>query len=99
MDERWAGVLPRIARYIQELESSDVRKTLQDHWKLYQKTYWNKVDDQDENLSAQEEECEESNEDDWKMDIDDGDGNDDIPEETAIDDDEEGRPRNSLRIC
>ncbi len=56
-------------------------------------------DDQDENLSAQEEECEESDEDDCKMDIDDGDGNDDIPEETAIDDDEEGRPRNSLRIC
>ncbi len=57
------------------------------------------LDDQDENLSAQEEECAESNEDDWKMDVDDGDGNDDIPKETVIDDDEEGRPRNSLRIC
>ncbi len=45
------------------------------------------------------EECEESNEDDWKMDIEDGDENDDIPEETASDDDEEERPRNSLRIC
>ncbi len=58
-----------------------------------------KVDDQDENLSAHEEECEESDEDDWKIDINDGDGNDDIPEETAIDDDEERRPRNRLRIC
>ena len=48
---------------------------------------------------TQEEECEESNEDDWKIDIDDGDGNDDIPEETAIDDDEKGRPRNRFRIC
>jgi hypothetical protein len=82
-----------------ELKSSDVWKTLQDHWKLYQKKYCSKVDDQDENLSAKEEECEKSNEDDWKMDIDDGDGNDDIPEETAIDDDKERRPRNSLRIC
>ena len=71
----------------------------QDHWKLYQKKYWKKVDDQDENLSAQEEECEESNEDDWNIDINDGDGNDNIPEETASDVDEEGRPRNRLRIC
>ncbi len=82
-----------------KLKSSDVWKTLQDHWKLYQKKYWNKVDDQDENLSAQKEECEESDEDDWKIDINDGDGNDDIPKETASDDDEEGRPRNRLRIC
>jgi hypothetical protein len=82
-----------------KLKSSDVWKTLQNHWKLYQNKYWNKVDDQAENLSAQGEECEESNEDDWKIDINDGDGNDDIPEETASDDDEEGRPRNRLRIC
>ncbi len=82
-----------------KLKSSDVWKTLPDHWKMYQKKYWNKVDDQNENLSAQEEECEESNGDDWKIDIDDGDGNDDIPEETKSDDDEEGRPRNRLRIC
>ena len=72
-------MLPRIARYIQ----GDVWKTLQDHWKLYQKKYWNKVDDQDENLSAQEEKCDESDEDDLNIDINDGDGNDDIPEETA----------------
>ena len=31
--------------------------------------------------------------------INDGDGNDDISEETASDDDEEGRPKNRLRIC
>ncbi len=59
----------------------------------------NKVDDQDENLSAQEEECEESDEDDWKIDINDSDENDNIPEEAASDDDEEGRPSNRLRIC
>ncbi len=82
-----------------KLKSSDVWKTLQDHWKLYQKKYWNKVDEQDENLSAHEEECEESNKDDWKIDINDGDENDNIPEETANDDDEEGRSRNILRIC
>ncbi len=83
-----------------KLKSSYVWKTLEDHWKLYQMKNWNKVDDQDENLFAQEEGCKESNEDDWKIDIDDGDENDDIPEETASDDDEEeGRPRNRLRIC
>jgi hypothetical protein len=35
-----------------KLKSGDVWRTLQDHWKLYQKKYWNKVDDQDENISA-----------------------------------------------
>ncbi len=82
-----------------KLKSSEVWKTCQDYWKLYQKKYWNNVDDQDENLSAQEEEYEESNEDDWKIDINDGDGNDNILNETASDDDKEGRPRNRLRIC
>ncbi len=82
-----------------KLKSSDVWKTPQDQWKLYQKKYCKKVDDQDENLSAQEEECDESDEDDWKIDIDDGDENDDIPEETASDGDEKGRQRNRLRIC
>jgi hypothetical protein len=82
-----------------KLKSSYVWKTLQDHWKLYQKKYWNKVDDQDENLSAQEEECEESDEYDWKIDINDGDGNDHISEKTASDDPEEGRLKNRLRFC
>jgi hypothetical protein len=81
------------------LKSSDVWSTLQDHWKLNQKKYWNKVDEQDDNLSAQEEECEESDENDCKIDIGDGVGNYNIPEETASDDDDEGRPRNRLRIC
>ena len=61
---------------------------------ILEEGWWSRWD-----LGAQEEECEESNEDDWKIDINDGDGNDDIPEETASDDDEEGRPRNRLRIC
>jgi hypothetical protein len=82
-----------------KLKSSEAWMTLQDHWKLYQKKYWNKVDDQDENSSAQEEEYEESDEDDWKIDINVSDGNDNIPEETASDDDAEGRPKNRLRNC
>jgi hypothetical protein len=98
---RWANVgweyYQELLGTFKKLKSSDVRKTLKDHWKLYQKKYWNKVEYQDKNLSAQEEECEESNEDDWKIDINDGDGKDDIPEES--DDDEERRPRNRLRIC
>ncbi len=54
MDERWAGVLQELLDTFKKLKSSEVWKTLHDHWKLYQKKYWNKVDDQDENLSAQE---------------------------------------------
>jgi hypothetical protein len=52
-----------------KLKSSDVWKTLEDHWKLYQKKYWNKVNDQDENLYPQEEECEESDDNDWKIEM------------------------------
>ncbi len=50
-------------------------------------------------LNAQEKKCEESDEDDRKIDINDGDVNDDISEETASADDEEGRPKNRMRTC
>jgi hypothetical protein len=97
-DDGWTNIgweyYQELLDTFKKLKSSDVWKTLEDHWKLYQKKYWNKVDDQEENLFAQEEECDESDEDDWKIDIDDEDGNDDITEEIASDDDEEGRPRN-----
>jgi hypothetical protein len=52
--------------------SSDVCKTLQDHWKMYQKRHYDKGDtSQDDNLRRPEEECEESNEEDWRITVED----------------------------
>jgi hypothetical protein len=63
-------VLPRIVRWgvFLNLKSSDVWKTLQDHWKIYQKKHYNKGDiSQDDDSRRHEEECEESNKEDWRM--------------------------------
>jgi hypothetical protein len=50
------------------LKSSDVWKTLQDHWKMYQRIHYNKSDtSQDDNLRRPEEECEVSDEEDWRI--------------------------------
>ncbi len=50
------------------LKSRDVWKTLQDHWKMYQKKHHNRCDtSQDDNLRRPDEECEESNKEDWMI--------------------------------
>jgi hypothetical protein len=51
-----------LLRIFKDLKSSDVWKTLQDQWKLYQKKYNDKGDNQDKDSKAQEEECEEIDE-------------------------------------
>jgi hypothetical protein len=51
-----------------DLKSSDVWKTLH-HWKLYQKKHYDKGDNQDEKSKAQNEECDKSNKDNWKIDV------------------------------
>jgi hypothetical protein len=48
-----------------ELKSSDVRNTLQYHWKLYQKKHYARDDNQVEELKKPEGECEASDEGDW----------------------------------
>ena len=50
------------------LKSSDVWKSLQDHWKIYQKKHYNKGDtSQDDNSRRHEEDCEESDGEDWRV--------------------------------
>ncbi len=79
-----------------ELKSSDVWNTLQDHWKLYQKKYYARDDNQVEELVEHEEKCETSDKDDWQIDMPDGDEINDI-EETSVDDDSPP-PKNRQRL-
>ena len=55
------------------LKSSDLWNKLQDHWKLYQKKQYNKEhDNQDDDIGGpDEEECNESDEEDWRMEVED----------------------------
>jgi hypothetical protein len=84
-----------LLRIFKELKSRDVWKTLQDHWKLYQKKHYVRGDNQDED-AVKPEECEASDEDDWKTYMPDRDGIDDI-EETILDDEIQS-PRNRPRF-
>ncbi len=83
-------------RIFKELKSSDVWNTLQDYWKLYQKIHYARDDNQVEEIREPEEECEASDEDDWQIDMPDGDKIDDI-EEASVDDDSP-HPRNRQRL-
>ena len=64
------------------LKNCDVWNTLQDYWKLYQKKQYNKGNDnQDDDNGGHDEECDESDEEDWRMEVEDNvecDGIDDI---------------------
>ena len=78
------------------LKSSDVWNTLQDSWKLYQKKQYNKGNEnQDDDIGGPDEECDESDEEDWRMEVEDNvecDGIDDI-----LSDDEDEPQRNRQR--
>ncbi len=79
------------------LKSSDVWKTLQDHWKLYQKKHYNKGDtSQDDDPRRHEEECEESDGEDWRMILEDEEECDGI-EDTLSDNGRE--PRTNRQDC
>jgi hypothetical protein len=81
---------------LKELKSSDVWNTLQDHWKLYQKKHYTSRDDnQVEEFREPEEECEAIEENDWQIEMPDGDGIDDI-EEACVNEDSPP-PRNRQR--
>ncbi len=64
------------------LKNSNVWNTLQVYWKLYQKKQYNKGNDnQDDDIGGPDEECNESDEEDWRMEVEDNvecDGIDDI---------------------
>jgi hypothetical protein len=79
-----------LLRIFQEVKSSDVWNTLQDHWKLYQKKHYDRDDNQVEEFREPQEECEASNKDDWQIEMPDGDEIDDI-EEACIDQDSPSR--------
>jgi hypothetical protein len=85
-----------LGRIFKELKSSDVWSTLQDHWKLYQKKHYARDDNQTDELREPEEDCEASDEDDWQIDMPDGDEIDDIKE--ACVDEDSLPPRNSNRL-
>ena len=79
------------------LKNCDVWNTLQDYWKLYEKKQYNKGNDnQDDDNGGHDEECDESDEEDWRMEVEDNvecDGIDDILS------DNEGEPqRNRQRM-
>jgi hypothetical protein len=73
-------------KIFKELKSSDVWNTLQDYWKLYQKKHYVRDDNQVEELIEPEEECEASHEDDWQIEMPDGDEIDGV-EEASVNDD------------
>ena len=73
------------------LKSSDVWKTLQDHWKMYQREHYNKSDSsKDDDLRRPEEECEQSDEEDWRITVEDEEQCDD--NEVSLSDDD-GEPQ------
>ncbi len=80
--EYYQGLL----RIFKELKSSDTWNTLQDHWNLYQKNHYARDNNQVEELGEPEVEREESDKDDWQIDMPDGYEIDDI-EEACVDED------------
>ena len=79
------------------LKNSNVWNTLQNYWKLYQKKQYNKGNDnRDDDIGGPDEECDESDEEDWRMEVEDNvecDGIDDL-----LSDNEDEPPRNRQRI-
>ncbi len=80
-----------------KLKSSDVWHTLQDYWKLYQKKQYNKGNDnQDDDIGGPDEQCDKSDKEDWRMEVEDNiecDGIDDVLSEN-----EDEPPRNRQRM-
>ncbi len=78
------------------LKSSDVWKTLQDHWKMYQMNHYNKSDtSQDDNLRRPDEECEESDEEEWRITTEDEEQYDEIEVPLS---DNDGEPPSNKQI-
>ncbi len=79
------------------LKSNDVWNTLQDYWKMYQKKHYNKgTDIQDDEEGGHDKECDKSNEEDWRIDVEENvecDGIDD-----TLSDNEDKHLRNRQRI-
>ncbi len=96
LDRQWTRILPRIAHDLQGTHFKDVWDTLQEHWKLYQKTHYARDDSQFEELREPEEEFGASDKDDWQIEMPDGDEIHDI-EEACVDEDSPP-PKNRQRL-
>ncbi len=84
-DDGWE-YYKKLLMIFKELKSSDVWNIPQEHWKLYQKKHYTRDDNQVEELRKPEEEYEASDNNDWQIEMPDGDKIDDI-EEACVDDD------------
>ena len=84
----------KLPEIFKNLKSSDVQKTLQDHWKMYQKKKYNKGDDnQDDDLGGHDEENDKSDKEDWRMEIEDNVECDEINDILSDNEDEPQRRR------
>ena len=79
------------------LKSSDAWNTLQDYWKMYQKKHYNKGNDvQDDEGGVRDKECDESDEEDWRIDVEDNVECDEIDD--ALSDNNNEPMRNRQRV-
>jgi hypothetical protein len=81
------------------LKSSDAWNTLQDYWKMYQKKHYNKGNDvQDDEGGGHDNECDNSNEEDWRIDVEDNVECDGIDDTLSDNDDEPLRNRQRVSL-
>ena len=79
------------------LKSSDAWNTLQDYWKMYQKKHYNKGNDvQDDEGGGHDKECDKSDEEDWRIDVEDNVECDEIDD--ALNDNNDEPMRNRQRV-
>jgi hypothetical protein len=81
------------------LKSSDAWNTLQDYWKMYQKKHYNKGNDvQDVEGGVHDKECDESDEEDWRIDVEDNVECDEIDDALSDNNDEPMRNRQRVSL-
>jgi len=81
------------------LKSSDAWNTLKDYWKMYQKKHYNKGNDvQDVEGGVHDKECDESDEEDWRIDVEDNVECDEIDDALSDNNDEPMRNRQRVSL-
>ena len=81
------------------LKSSDAWNTLQDYWKMYQKKRYNKGNDvHDDEGGGHDNECDKSDEEDWRIDVEDNVECDGIDDTLSDNDDEPLRNRQQVSL-
>jgi len=81
------------------LKLSDVWNTLQDYWRMYQKKHYNKGNDiQDDEEGDHDKECDENNEEDWRIDVEENVECDEIDDKLIDNEDEPLRNRQRMTL-